>query len=156
MVTGNDYVNDLFNGDIGYLRAINDDGSFDFELDGGLRKLPPEASAGFDLAYAMTTHRAQGSEFPVVIMPMHTSAFILLERRLFYTAVSRARRTLIVVGQPAAISIAIGRHEPHARRTTLRVALSAPVDAIGLPASEDELARVNALSGSLPDPDFDF
>ena len=94
-MTGNDKENGIYNGDICYLRAIADDGELTIEIDGATRKLPADAGQGFALGYAMTVHKAQGSEFEVVIIPMHPSAFMLLERRNLYTAVARTRRTSI-------------------------------------------------------------
>jgi exodeoxyribonuclease V alpha subunit len=123
LVTGNDYKHDLYNGDLCYLREINADGTITIEIDGVLRTLPADAGSGLTLAYAMTVHKAQGSEFPAVIVPMDPSAYLLLERRLLYTAVSRARRTVVIVGSEKAVSMAVGRHEPTARRTGLRALL---------------------------------
>ena len=108
------------------------------------RILPPDAGGGFILAYAMSIHRAQGSEFPIVIIPMTTSFFKMLQRRLLYTAVSRARQTVAIVGQQKAVSIAIGTHDPRARRTLLLdylTAASAPAMPVLAPSDvpEDEL-----------------
>jgi exodeoxyribonuclease V alpha subunit len=64
-------------------------------------------------------HRAQGSEFPRVFIPMHTSSYMLLKRRLFYTAVSRAQRQVTIVGTKQAVSMAASRTE-RPRRTILR------------------------------------
>lgn len=120
IVTGNDYTNELFNGDILVLEAIEAD-SLRVRLDdGSVRVLPSDAGGGFALAYAISIHRSQGSEFEVVIVPMHPSAYLLLERRLLYTAVSRARRTVAICGQGKAVSMAVGRHDPRSRKTALR------------------------------------
>jgi|LakMenEpi03Aug12_release.lakeMendotaPanAssembly.Ray.scaffolds.fasta_scaffold14894_11 exodeoxyribonuclease V alpha subunit len=120
IVTGNDYTLELFNGDVGYLRAIHEDGSFTVEMDGAERVIPASGADLFELAYALTVHKAQGSEFPTVVIPLHTSAYLLLERRMLYTAVSRAKRSTVIIGQPKAMAIAIGRHDPAGRRTQLR------------------------------------
>lgn len=120
LVTGNDKENGIYNGDICYLRAIAEDGELTIDLDGAPKILPPDAGQGFNLGYAMTVHKAQGSEFEVVIIPMHPSAYMLLERRNLYTAVARARRTVAIVGTEKAISMAIGHFEPMARQTLLR------------------------------------
>jgi len=120
IVTGNDYTLELFNGDVGYLRAIHEDGSFTVEMDGAERVIPASGADLFELAYALTVHKAQGSEFPTVLIPLHTSAYLLLERRMLYTAVSRAKRSVTIIGQPKALAIAIGRHDPAGRRTQLR------------------------------------
>ena len=70
-------------------------------------------------------HNSQGSEFEIVIVPMHFSSYIMLKRRLFYTAVARARRTVVVVGQAKAVRTAISRHDPLARRTLLGALIAA-------------------------------
>jgi exodeoxyribonuclease V alpha subunit len=119
LVTKNDYPNQLFNGDVGKLTDITPDGQLVVNFDGVERTLPPDAGGGMTLAYAITVHKSQGSEFPIVLLPMHTSFFIMLKRRLLYTAVSRARKTVTIIGQAKAISMAIGNHDPRARRTLL-------------------------------------
>lgn len=141
--TTNDYESNLFNGEIGYLRAIGEDGSIMLDLDGDIRDLPAGGGDGLTLAYAMTVHKAQGSEFPIVIIPLHASDFILLERRLLYTAVSRASKKVAIVGQVKAMAMAIRNHNPLARRTMLGALLGSgadvetPLTPLGLP--EDDL-----------------
>jgi exodeoxyribonuclease V alpha subunit len=127
VVDGNHYGHGLFNGDIveateaGPQRVVIRLG------DGSERVLrPAEALELLEPAWAMTVHRAQGSEFPVVVIPLHASAYMLLERRLFYTAVSRASSAVVVVGQPKAMAIAAGRFDPAGRRTLLRGLLAEP------------------------------
>lgn len=158
IATSNNYEHELFNGDLGYLREVLPNGRFRVELDGIEREFPPEAATVFSLAYALSVHRAQGSEFPTVVVALHQSAFLLLERRLFYTAVSRARRAAVVVGPKKAVSIAVSRHDPHGRRTRLRQAVlvganpSTPVSQPGAPGAPSTLPG----SAILADPDFDF
>lgn len=140
--TTNDYESDLFNGEIGYLREVHADGSIRLDLDGDIRELPAGGGDGLTLAYAMTVHKAQGSEFPIVIIPLHASYFILLERRLLYTAVSRARQTVAIVGQVKAMAMAIRNHNPLARRTLLGPLLGSgagvemPLVPLGLPEED--------------------
>ncbi len=117
----NDYDKDVFNGDIGRIAAVHEEERrltvrfddrlvpYDFqELD----ELAP--------AYAITIHKSQGSEYPCVVVPLHTQHYILLQRNLLYTAVTRGRRLVVLVGSKKAISIAVGRAESRARYTTLR------------------------------------
>ena len=59
------------------------------------------------LAYAITIHKSQGSEFPVVIMPVLTQHFVMLQRNLIYTGMTRARKLLILIGSPKAVEIAV-------------------------------------------------
>jgi exodeoxyribonuclease V alpha subunit len=105
----NDYKRETFNGDGGVVQAVDlnaqqvevllDDGravSYDFaDLDELLH------------AYALSVHRAQGSEYDVVVLALHTQHYVMLQRNLLYTAVSRARRLVVVVGNPRALAIAI-------------------------------------------------
>ena len=125
LVTKNDYENNLFNGDVGKLVDIEDDGRLKINFDGEERIVSADAGGGMILAFAITIHKSIGSEFPIVIIPMHTSFWIALERRLFYTAVSRARQTVAIVGKNRAIERAISHHDPKGRRTMLPELLKA-------------------------------
>ena len=71
------------------------------------------------LAYASTIHKAQGSEYPVVIIPLLRSHYIMLQRNLLYTAVTRAKKTVILIGDPDAVNIAIRNVDAHKRNTQL-------------------------------------
>lgn len=127
LVTGNDPANDLYNGDVGRLIAIASDNTLTVEVDGVTRTLAPDAGTPLALGYAVTVHKAQGSEYPVTIIPVHEkmpAAFLLFERRLLYTAASRAQKSVVIVGTPRALSWMIGKHDPKARRTTLGRLLS--------------------------------
>ncbi|NCD32349.1 MAG: ATP-dependent RecD-like DNA helicase [Spartobacteria bacterium] len=125
MQTENDYDKDVFNGDIGMIHAINteeqeltvtyDDRrvSYDFmELD----EIVP--------AYAITIHKSQGSEYPCVIMPVHTQHYVMLQRNLIYTGLTRGRRLVVLVGTAKALSIAVKRQDSRKRITFLRYRLS--------------------------------
>jgi exodeoxyribonuclease V alpha subunit len=71
-------------------------------------------------AYAVSVHKSQGSEFPAVVIPILTSHYMLLQRNLLYTAVTRARRLVVLVGQPHAIAMAVRNSEVTQRFTGLR------------------------------------
>lgn len=117
----NDYDKDVFNGDVGFVHRINVDDqqmvvrfgdrfvNYDFnELD----ELAP--------AYAITVHKSQGSEYPCVVIPIHTQHFMMLQRNLLYTAITRGRKLVILVGTRKAIAMAVNRHDVQQRRTALR------------------------------------
>lgn len=89
-----------------------------------------QAGKHLELAYAMTVHKAQGSEWPVVVLAMHTSHFPMLSRGLAYTALSRAKRLLVVVGTKQAMAIAAGRSEGSSRCTGLTQRLRDAADGV--------------------------
>jgi exodeoxyribonuclease V alpha subunit len=74
-------------------------------------------------AYALTIHKSQGSEFPCVIIPVSTQHYVLLERSLIYTAITRAKKLCILVGDERALSLAMSKQESRKRFTGLRALL---------------------------------
>lgn len=120
--THNNYDKEVFNGDIGHITAIDADPvrihvRFDAQRvveyePGELDELQP--------AYALTIHKSQGSEFPCVIIPMSTQHYVLLERSLIYTAITRAKKLCILVGDERALSLAVSKQESRKRFTGLR------------------------------------
>ena len=108
----------VFNGEIGKVCGIKP-GFACVEFDGRFAVYSSENLDELDLAYAMTVHKAMGSEFDVVIIPMLATHRILLTRNLFYTAVTRARKKVILVGQKKALFMAIARTRKGKRNTLL-------------------------------------
>ncbi len=89
----------VFNGDVGIIEDIqNENNYFIVDFDGRIIKLPIPSFEDVELAYAITVHKSQGSEYPFVIIPMTKSAPMLLTRNLLYTAITRAQRMVILVG----------------------------------------------------------
>ena len=89
----------VFNGDVGIIEDIqNENNYFIVDFDGRIIKLPIPSLEDVELAYAITVHKSQGSEYPFVIIPMTKSAPMLLTRNLLYTAITRAQRMVILVG----------------------------------------------------------
>jgi exodeoxyribonuclease V alpha subunit len=72
------------------------------------------------LAYAISVHKSQGSEYPVVIIPVLTQHYMLLQRNLIYTGITRGKRLVILIGTTKALSIAINNNNPQKRFTMLR------------------------------------
>ena len=105
MQTENDYDKDVFNGDTGTVEAVRPDG-LDVNFDGRLVHYRPRDLNSLTLAYAMTIHKSQGSEYPCVVVPFLTEHYVMLQRNLAYTAITRARRLVILVGQPKALALA--------------------------------------------------
>lgn len=76
------------------------------------------------LAYACTIHKSQGSEYPVVVLPMTTHHYIMLARNLLYTGVTRAKRILVLLGEKNAIAYAVKKNTADERNTKLRERLA--------------------------------
>lgn len=121
MQTENDYDKDVYNGDVGRIERVDpanqevlvryDDRkvAYDFqELD----ELTP--------AYAVTVHKSQGSEYPCVVLPMHTQHYVMLQRNLLYTGITRGRKLVVLVGTEKAVGLAVRNAEAGRRHTTLR------------------------------------
>jgi len=122
----NNYDREVFNGDIGWISDIRqEDRELTIDFDG---RLIPYDYADLDeivLAYAISVHKSQGSEYPAVIIPVTTQHFILLQRNLLYTAITRARKLVVLVGTKKAMGIAIRNNKPQTRYTHLAERLKA-------------------------------
>jgi len=119
--THNNYHKDVFNGDLGHIVSIEAEPlkvCVRFEGDRIVEYEPGELDE-LQLAYAMTIHKSQGSEFPCVIIPISTQHYVLLERSLIYTAITRAKKLVILVGDPKALTLAITKQESRKRWTGL-------------------------------------
>lgn len=108
----------VFNGDVGYVREIRPD-TVIINFDGRYAKYPLDSLEELELAYAMTVHRAQGSEYDTVIIPLLAAHRVLLTRNLLYTAVTRAKGRVILVGQKKALFIAVSKTRKGKRNTLL-------------------------------------
>src|SRR5205823_13482316 len=71
------------------------------------------------LAYACTIHKGQGSEYPAVVLPLHTQHFVMLQRNLLYTGITRGRKLVVVVGSRKALSMAVQRQDTTRRYSAL-------------------------------------
>ena len=111
----NNYDKNVYNGDTGFIIHIDSKGKeFDVNYEGNVVSYAFNEADQIVLAYAVTIHKSQGSEFPAVIVPCLTSHFIMLQRNLLYTAITRAKKLLILIGSKKALGIAISnfRLEP--------------------------------------------
>jgi exodeoxyribonuclease V alpha subunit len=117
----NNYDKGVFNGDLGRIVGIDQE-------DGSVKVDFVERIVGYDsdeldeigLAYATSVHKSQGSEYPVVVMPLHTSHYLLLHRSILYTAVTRGKKLVVIVGSRKALEMAIRNFRVEKRNTGLR------------------------------------
>ncbi len=121
--TRNDYEKEVFNGDMGHIRSIAPDGLLTVKFPD--RDVVYETSQLSDLrpAFAITVHRSQGGEFPAVVMPLVTGHRMMMQRNLLYTAITRARQLLVLVGSQRALSWAVENADPALRESRLDVRL---------------------------------
>ena len=121
----NNYDKDVFNGDIGRVTKIYpDDQELLVNFEG--REITYEYSDLDEivLAYAISVHKSQGSEYPAIVIPILTQHYMLLQRNLIYTAVTRGRKLVVVVGTRKALAIGINNNKPQKRFTYLKTRLS--------------------------------
>ncbi|RKX45559.1 MAG: ATP-dependent RecD-like DNA helicase [Verrucomicrobia bacterium] len=120
MQTENDYDKDIYNGDIGRIAKIDSEQSeLIVDFDGRKVVYDFRELDELVLSYAITIHKSQGSEYPCVIIPLHTQHYVLLQRSLIYTAITRAKKLVIVLGTKKALNLAVTRAESRERTTTL-------------------------------------
>ena len=125
MQTRNNYDIGVFNGDMGRIISISSDASFlTADFDGRKIELAKSDLADFQHAYAISIHKSQGSEFPVVVIPLLRQHFIMLQRNLLYTGITRARKKVFVVGDPSAWAAAVRNSRSVRRRTYLKERLN--------------------------------
>jgi len=118
----NNYDKGVFNGDVGWVKSINRENAtlnVEFLEEAGPMLVSYEFHEldELTLAYAITVHKSQGSEYPAVVVPLTREHAILLQRNLLYTAITRAKRVCVLVGQPRALEIAV-RNDRVAHRNT--------------------------------------
>ena len=117
----NNYDKDIFNGDIGYIVSMDhEDRELTVHFDGRKIKYDFDELDELVLSYAVTIHKSQGSEYPCVIVPIHTQHYMLLQRNLLYTAVTRGRKLVVLVGAKKALHIAVKKMESTRRFTSLK------------------------------------
>ena len=118
MQVRNNYDRDVFNGDIGRVHAIDDE---ELQVRFQQRVVVYEVSDLDELvlAYAMSVHKGQGAEFRAVVMPLTTQHYMMLQRNLLYTAITRARELVVIVGTKQALGMAVRNNQVAMRHTTL-------------------------------------
>jgi exodeoxyribonuclease V alpha subunit len=123
----NNYELDVFNGDVGRVlpKAEGDAG---LRVDFGRRTVDYEPAEIDELvlAYACSVHKSQGSEYPCVVLPIHTQHYMMLQRNLLYTAVTRGRSLVVLVGDRRALGLAVRNDRQLDRYSRLTERLAAP------------------------------
>jgi len=122
----NNYDKNLFNGDIGRVIAVDvEKGTMNAEFDGERHTFERGEFGDLALAYAISIHKSQGSEYPIVVIPLLKGHFMMLQRNLLYTAITRGKKKVFLVGEPAAYAMAVRNSESKQRLTHLREKISA-------------------------------
>jgi len=123
--TVNNYDKEVFNGDIGRIRKISlDDQELTVDYDGQAVAYDFDELDELSLAYALTIHKSQGSEYLAVVMPLHTQHYLLLQRNLLYTGITRGKQLVVLVGSKKALALAVQRQDTARRCTALALRLS--------------------------------
>ena len=120
MQTANNYDKGVFNGEMGLIASIdNANKKFVVHFDAVTVEYQQVDADQLAPAYAVTIHKSQGSEYPVVIMPVLTQHYVMLQKNLVYTGMTRAKKLLIMIGSRKALSIAVRNNTPSTRLTRL-------------------------------------
>ena len=127
--TRNNYDKNIFNGDTGIIQSIAPDGTgLTIDFSGEFIEYTKGELSEIQLAYCISIHKSQGSEYPVVVIPLLKQHFLLLQRNLVYTGITRARQKVYLVGSLDAYAMAIRNNDQQVRRTHLRARLRKAVE----------------------------
>ena len=145
----NNYDKNVFNGDIGIIEKVNmEDRTLCIRFDGSLVEYEASELDEVTLAYATTIHKSQGSEYPIVVIPVLMTHFVMLQRNLIYTGITRAKKICVLIGQPKALAYAIRNLTVNKRNTKLKERLRGELQdsPMGLPYQtvEDESVAMAA------------
>jgi len=117
----NDYEREVFNGDLGHITHINsEDQELTITYDGRAVNYDFADLNEIGLAWAISIHKSQGSEYPVVILPLYMQHFVLLSRNLFYTGLTRAKKLAVIIGSAQTIAYTVRQQKERLRHTRLR------------------------------------
>ena len=121
----NNYDKDVFNGDLGYIREVDtEERTLKVDFDGKWVEYDVTELDELTLAYATTIHKAQGSEYPIVVMPVLMTHFVMLQRNLIYTGITRAKKICVLLGAAKALAYAVRNVSVLKRNTRLRERLN--------------------------------
>lgn len=121
----NNYDKDVYNGDLGYVRSVDmEERTLAVDFDGQTVEYEASELDELTLAYATTIHKSQGSEYPIVVMPVLMTHYVMLQRNLIYTGITRAKKICVLVGQTKALAYAIHNMKVLKRNTRLKERLA--------------------------------
>lgn len=118
----NNYDLDVYNGDLGTVASVAEGRvvvAFDAPEGDRIVEIEGKRLADLGLAYAISVHKSQGSEFPAVVIPLSSSHYLMLHRNLLYTAITRAKKLCVLVVEPKALALAVSEFRKESRRTRL-------------------------------------
>jgi exodeoxyribonuclease V alpha subunit len=128
--TVNNYDKEVFNGDIGRIKNIDlTERELTVEFEGRAVTYDFGELDELSLAYTLSIHKSQGSEYPAVVVPLHTQHYMMLQRNLLYTAITRGKKLVVLVGSGKALALAVQRQDTARRYTALRWRLQEEVRA---------------------------
>ncbi len=123
----NNYQKDVFNGDIGVIHTVDrENGTLSVDYDSRIVTYEEAELDEITLAYAISVHKSQGSEYPAVIVPITTQHFPMLQRNLLYTAITRGEKVAVLVGSTKALDLALQNDKPRQRLSKLTQRLACP------------------------------
>ena len=125
MQVRNNYDKEVFNGDLGYVESVNtEDRTLTVDFDGRSVEYDVTELDELTLAYATTIHKAQGSEYPIVVLPVLMTHYVMLQRNLIYTGITRAKKICVLIGAMKALAYAVRNVSVLKRNTRLRERLN--------------------------------
>ena len=137
-------MDDVSNGDIGFVSAIEREDEFPITVtfsDERIKRYASDEMGCIDLAYAMTIHKSQGQEYECVIIPMLPMFYVMLQRALIYTGITRAKKKVIIVGQKRALFTAIHRNDNVRRNTALAERICSEYEKLNIKKSRKTVKR---------------
>lgn len=121
MQTHNNYKKDVYNGDIGRISTLDEtERTVAVDYEGKVVEYDYGELDELNLSFAVTVHKAQGSEYPAVVIPLHTQHYLMLQRNLLYTGVTRGKKLVVVVGSRKALEMAVKRQDTSRRYSALQ------------------------------------
>ncbi|MBI5564591.1 MAG: ATP-dependent RecD-like DNA helicase [Chloroflexi bacterium] len=124
--TRNNYDKDVYNGDLGYVMGIDlENQTLTVAIDDRPIEYEWSETDELTLAYAVSVHKAQGSEYPAIVMPLLTQHYMMLQRNLLYTGITRAKKLVVLVGSKRALAMAVKNNQPGQRYSGLSERLAA-------------------------------